>query len=107
MKRLKLKNGYHDSLIRAVRYVRDADIMLDVDLCSCCNVAAGRATICLNGVRNFAAVRDALESARLKNANQEYIDEIYGILRAEDRGYLLGLMTAGEVRVDAQCLHEV
>lgn len=107
MKRLKLKNGYHDSLVRAIRYIGETDIMLDVDLCSCCNVSPGRATLCLNGVRNYAKVRQALESARAKNTKRGYIDEIYAVLRADDRGYLLGLMTAGQVRVDAQTLHEV
>jgi len=107
MRRLKLKNGYHDSLIRAIRYIDETDIMLDVDLCSCCNVSPGRATLCLNGVRNFADVRQALESARVKNTKRDYIDEIYAVLRADERGYLLGLMTAGQVRVDAQALHEV
>jgi hypothetical protein len=107
MKRLKLKNGYHDSLIRAIQYVGESDIMLDVDLCSCCNVSPGRATLCLNGVRNFAAVREALEIARNKNARHGYIDEIAFIRRAEKRGYLLVLHTGGEVLVDAQDLHEV
>jgi hypothetical protein len=106
MKRLKPKNGYHDSLIRAIRYADETDIMLDVDLCSCCNVCPGRATLCLNGVRNFAAVRDALESSRTSNARHGYIDEIYAVLRAKERGYVLGLGTAGEIVVDAQRLHE-
>jgi hypothetical protein len=106
MKRLKLKNGYHDALIRSVRYVGNSDIMLDVDLCSCCNISPGRATICLLGVRNFADIKTALESARVTNANRGYVDEICAVLRAEERGYLLGLMTAGELRIDARGLQE-
>lgn len=107
MKRLKLKNGYHDALIRAIRYSDESDVILDVDLCSCCNASTGRATLCLTGIRNFAEVQKALESARATNAKRDYIDEIIAVLRADDRGYLLDLMTAGGLHVDAKALHEV
>jgi len=107
MRRLKLKNGYHDALIRAIRYSDESDLMLDVDLCSCCNTFAGRATLCLNGIRNFAEVQQALESARVANAKRGHIDEIYAVLRADEHGYLLGLMTTGAVWIDAMVLHEV
>ena len=107
MKRLHLKNGYHDALIRQVRYSGEEDIHLDVDLCVCCNICPGRATICLYGVRNFAKVQEYLEAARVKNAKHNYIDEIWIITRATPRGYTFGLMTAGDLFVDAQTLHEI
>src|SRR4051812_39401987 len=100
MKRLKLQHGYHDALIRAVRYVDESDIMLDVDLCSCCNSSRGRTTVCLLGVRNFRDVQKALEQVRITNARRDYIDEIYAIRRASARDYLLCLQTAGELYVD-------
>ena len=100
-KRLKLKHGYHDAMVSAIRY-ENRDVILDVDLCSCCNPSAGPATISFLGVRNFQTVQDALETARRINIGRKYIDEIVGIVRSEDRGMLLDLQTAGGVRVDAQ-----
>jgi hypothetical protein len=81
MKRLKLTHGYHDALVRAVRYRDEADVILDVDLCSCCNPWQA-------------------------NTERPYIDEIIGIFRHEGRGYVLDLMTAGGVHADARGLHE-
>src|SRR5918993_5836653 len=105
-KRLKLKHGYHDAMVSAIRY-QNRDVILDVNLCSCCNASAGPATISFLSVRNFETVRNALESARRENTGRKYIDEIIGIIRSEDRGILLDLQTAGGVRVDAQGIFEV
>jgi hypothetical protein len=106
MKRLKLTHGYHDALVRAIRYRDNADVILDVDLCSCCNPSLGRATLSFLGLRNFAGVHAALEAARHANAKRDYIDEIVGIVRHEGRGYVLNLMTAGAMHADARGLHE-
>lgn len=104
-KRLKLKHGYHDAMVSAIRY-ESRDVILDVELCSCCNPSTGPATISFLGVRNFQTVQDALETARKINSGRKYIDEIIGIIRSEDRGILLDLQTAGGVRVDAQGILE-
>src|SRR4051812_6773837 len=104
-KRLKLKHGYHDAMVSAIRY-QDRDVILGVDLCSCCNLSPGPVTISFLGVRNFEVVQDALESARRKNSGRTYIDEIIGIIRSEDRGFLVDLQTAGGVRVDAHGIVE-
>jgi hypothetical protein len=106
MRRLKLEHGYHDALIRAIRYGDGPDVVIDVDLCSCCNPSAVSATLSLLGVRNFAEVQAALESARQVNVERGYVDEIVGIVRGGKRGFLLDLVTAGSVRVDARGLHE-
>ena len=106
MKRIKLKNGYHDARIREVRFIDDCDIMLDVDLCSCCNASPGPATLCFLGIRNYSAVKDELETARAKNAKRGYIDEIIAILRADNRGFIIGLDSAGDLWVDAKGLTE-
>lgn len=105
MKRLKLNHGYHDALIRAIRY-DDEDVIIDIDLCSCCNPSPGPATLSFLGLRNLAEVRAALEAARQANAERGYVDEIIGIMRDDERGVLLDLMTAGSVHVDARGLHE-
>jgi hypothetical protein len=106
MKRLHLKHGYHDGLIRAIRYRGDADVVFEIDLCSCCNPSPGSATLSLLGLRNFAEVQELLESARQANAGRGYIDEIIAIVREAERGYRLNLATAGAVCVDARGLHE-
>jgi hypothetical protein len=106
MKRPKLKHSYHDAIIKAVRYRGDADVLLEIDLCTCCNASAGPATLCLLGLRNFAAVHEALESAHKQNAERGYVDEIVGVFRDQERGYLFDLITAGTVRVDARGLDE-
>jgi hypothetical protein len=51
-------------------------------------------------------VQAALESARQVNVERGYVDEIVGIVRGGKRGFLLDLVTAGSVRVDARGLHE-
>jgi hypothetical protein len=106
MKRLKLKHGYHDARIREIRYHDNVDVVLDVDLCGCCNPSPGFATLSLLGLRNFAEVQALLEAARHTNAQRGYIDEIVTIGRAEGRGYLLNLTTAGAVHADARGFHE-
>jgi hypothetical protein len=106
MKRLKLKHSYHDAVIRAICYCNNADVLLDVDLCSCCNPSPGPATLSLLDLRNFAEVQQLLESAREANVGRGYLDEIIGIVREGKQGYLLDLATVGEVRVDARGLHE-
>lgn len=106
MKRLKLQHGYHDALIKAIRYRDNADVMLEVGLCSCCNPSTGRVTLSLLGLRNSAEVHGALEAARQANAERDSIDEIVSIVRHDERGYLLSLMTAGAVHVDARGLYE-
>src|SRR5215213_1805923 len=103
--RLKLKHGYHDAMVSAIRY-QDRDVILDVVLCSCCNELPGPATISFLRVRNFETVRDALESARGANRGRRFIDEIIGMIRNEDRTILLDLQTAGGVRVDARHISE-
>jgi hypothetical protein len=106
MKRLKFKHCYHDGLILAVRYRDNADVVIDIDLCSCCNPSPGPAILTLLGLRNFAEVRQALEPAQRANAAKGYIDEIIGIVRIDGGAYLLDLATAGAVRVEARGLHE-
>jgi len=106
MKRLKLKHGYHDALIRAIRYRDNEDVVLDVGRCGCSNPSPGFATLSLLGLRNFAEVQAALEAARRANAARGYVDEIVGIVRDDGRGYLLDLHTAGAVRADARGLYE-
>jgi hypothetical protein len=106
MKHLKLKHGYHDGIIRAIRYRNGTDVALDIDLCSCCNPSPDPAALSLLGLRNFPDVQRPLESARQANAERGFIDEIVDILRDDERGYLFDLMTAGEIRVDARGLHE-
>ncbi len=104
--RVKLKHNYHDALIRSVRYEDESNVMVDVDLCGSCNGSPGPATICVTGVRNFAVVRGLLDSAKASNASKGSVDEIIAVLRAEKRGYLIHLMTAGAVYFDARDLHE-
>ena len=104
-KRLKLKYGYHDAMVWAIRY-QNREVILDVELCSCCNASPGPATISFLDVRNFEMVQEALESARRENIGRAHIDEIIGIVRSEDRGILLDLHTAGGVQVDAQGIVE-
>jgi hypothetical protein len=106
MKRLKLNHGYHDALIRAIRYRDNADVVLEIDLCSCCNPSPGSATLSFFGLRNFAELQEVLESSRQANAERGYIDEIVAIGRDDERGYQLELVSAGAVRVDARGLHE-
>ena len=103
--RLKLQHGYHDAMVSAIRY-RDRDVILDVDLCGCCNPSPGPATIIFQSVRNFDVVHQALESARRANSHREYIDEIIGIVRGDNGGFLLDLQTAGCVTVVAGSIFE-
>lgn len=51
-------------------------------------------------------VQAALEAVRRANAKGDYIDEIIGIVRNEEGGYILDLMTVGSLRADARGLHE-
>jgi hypothetical protein len=106
MRRLKLKHGYHDALIRAVRYRDNEDVAIDIDLCNCCKPLPGTVTLTFLGVRNFAELQAVLERARQGNAERGYIDEIVGIVRGDERGFLLDLMLGGAVHVDARGLHE-
>jgi hypothetical protein len=106
VRRLRLLHGYHDALVREVRYRDGEDVLLDVDLCGCCNPSPGTAVLALLGVRNFAAVRAALEAARAANAGRGRVDELVGVGRPAGRGYLLDLMAAGPLVVDARSLHE-
>jgi hypothetical protein len=103
--RIKLKHRYHDAQVSAIRY-ENHDVILDVELCSCCNPSPGPTTLWLLGVRNFDAVRDALERARKVNAGTKFIDEMIGIARDADRGLVLDMQTAGAVRVDARGVYE-
>jgi len=105
MPRLKLKHGYHDGIVRLVRY-RDTDVVLEVNLCSCCNPSPGFALITFIGVQNFEEVRSAFESSRMKNERFGFVDEIVGVLRPDRDTYLLDLSTAGAVHVKARSLHE-
>lgn len=106
MRRLKLKHGYHDARVTAVRYLGD-DIELTVRLCSCCNPSpGGTAVLSLLGVRNFDDVKAALESVRDANASRGYVAEIVGIVRHPARGYHLGLGESPGLWVDAKGLHE-
>src|SRR5262249_14351854 len=105
MKRLKLQHEYHDARITAIRYRDTTDVILEIDLCGCCNPSPGSATLSFLGLRNFQEVQQALERAREANAGRGSIDEIVAIVR-EERGYLLDLATVGGVRVDARGLHE-
>jgi len=107
MRRLKLKHGYHDALVTAVRYPDDSDVVLDVILCGCCNPTPGiPSTLWFIGVRNAAEVRRALEAARELNASKPYVAEIVGIVRGDDARFLVDLGEAGSVRIDAKGLHE-
>lgn len=106
MKRLKLKHGYHDAVIRVIRYHDNEDVAIEVDLCSCCNPSAGPATLSPVGLRNFADVKAALERSRQANAGRGYVDEIVAVMRHDKRGYQFDLATAGPVHVDARGLHE-
>jgi hypothetical protein len=99
--RLKLKHGYHDARVSAVGY-RGRDVVLDVELCGCCNDSPGPASITFLDVRNVEAVRDALELARRTNNRNPYVDVLVGIIRGDDRAFLLDLETAGGVRVEAR-----
>jgi hypothetical protein len=107
MTRLKLKNHYHDAIIRKVRSSDPTDILLDVDLCGCCNASPGHATLSFLGLRNLISVQQALELARHANGERGYVDEIIGIGRAPQRGYVFDLMMAGNVYVDAQGIQEM
>ncbi len=106
MKQVKLKHSYHDARIKAIRYCDDRDVVLDVHLCSCCNPSQGPATLSFLGLRNFAQMQAALEIARQANAGHDSIDEIIGILRDDERGYILDLATAGSLHLDPRGLHE-
>lgn len=106
LKKIKLTHGYHDALIKEIQYRDESDVTLNVDVCSCCNPSPGRYALCFYGVRNFATVQEAIESSRVTNVNKGYIDEIIGIARDDERGFLLDLATAGSVRIDAKGLHE-
>ena len=106
MRRLKLRHGYHDAIIRSVEYREDEDIILTVDLCGCCNPSPGQATLTFRGIRNFEKVRSTLEAAREENKARGYLDEIIGIVRNDVRGYLLDLATARDITVDAKNLLE-
>jgi hypothetical protein len=106
MKRLNLQHGYHDALIKAIRYRDSEDVVIDIDLCSCCNPSPGLATLSFLGVRNFAEVLAALEHAKQANAIRRNIDEIVVVARDDQRGYKVFLSAAGAVKVDARGLHE-
>ncbi len=89
MKRLKLMHVYHDAVIREIRYRDNTDVIIDVELCGCCNPTVGPVSLMFLGLRNFTEVKHALESTRMMNAGRACIDEVIGILRHEVRGYLL------------------
>ncbi|MGN6547344.1 MAG: hypothetical protein ACTHK7_19995 [Aureliella sp.] len=105
MMQLKLKHGYHEAMISAIRY-HDRDIAFDVELCSCCNPAPGPATLWFFDVRNFEQVRGVLEGTRRANRSRQYIDEIDGITRGDERGYSVYLMTSGNLEIDARSISE-
>ncbi len=106
MKRLPLKHSYHDGLIRELRYQNGEDIILVVDLCDARNRSAGVATLHFLGVRNFREVRDQLEATRRTSLDRPAIDEVIGLARSDDRGFLLDLAAAGEVAIDSRGLME-
>ena len=106
MKRLPLKHSYHDALIQQVRYQNGEDVILVVDLCGTRNPSAGTATLHFLGVRNFREVRDQLEATRQTSLDRTAIDEIIGLGRSDDRGFLLDLAAAGEVAIDSRGIME-
>lgn len=106
MKRLKLKHDYHDGVVRAVEYSNSEDIALAVDLCGCGTGGASRVHLTFLGVRNFAEVQKAIEAARLEKSGKGFVAEIVGIVRHEERGYVLDLGTPEGVRVDAKGILE-
>lgn len=105
MKSLHLKHGYHDAFITRVEYKND-EIILDIELCSCCNPCPGPATLIFYRVRNFADVRSSLETAREKNESLGYVDEIIGIARDGKMRYLVDLETAGTLLIEAHRIME-
>ena len=106
MKPLKLKRGYHDATITAVRDGEPDEIAIDVALCSCCNQACESATLSFLGVTNLAEARNPFEQTRAANEGKGYVDRMVGILRTSPREYLLTLSTAREVRIHAAGLVE-
>jgi hypothetical protein len=106
MKRLKLQHDYHDGIVRGVEYSNSEDIALEVDLCGSGKTGAARVHLTFTGVRNFAEVKRTLEAARLENSGKGRVAEIVGILRDEDRGYVLDLGTPTGIKVDAKGLLE-
>jgi len=101
--KLKLKHGYHDGLVRSVRYRGGEEIVMTVELCGCCTSGSGgQATLTFCGVRNFDEVRAALEAARQENQRKGFIDDIAGIFRDDVRGIAVHFTTAGYLTIDAR-----
>jgi hypothetical protein len=106
MRRLKLQHDYHDGVVRAVEYSNSEDIALEVDLCGFGKPGTSRVHLTFTGVRNFDEVKKRLEAARLENSGKGLVAEIVGILRDEERGYVLDLGTPTGIKVDAKGLLE-
>ncbi len=108
MHRLKLKYNYHDSLIKSVEFKDDQDVILQIDLCGCCGGIYGGETVHLFfcGVRNIDDVRAAFASMSHSGPGRNYLDEILGVDRDEDRRYTLYLAITGSVTIDAKSIIE-
>jgi hypothetical protein len=103
---MTLQHGYHDAMVREIKYRDDESVIFEVDLCGCCNPSSGTATLSFHGIRNFEEVKEKLEFARKWKRGDGYLDEIVGILRERGRGYLIDMMTVGAVIIDARGIHE-
>lgn len=106
LKRIKLEHEYHDSHIISFSYINDSDIEFRISLDGYWNNGCIETRhLIFHGIRNFNEVKQILETAKIRNKNIGFFDEIMGIGKIESK-YLMELSSLGSLIINAKSISE-
>ena len=106
LKRIKLEHEFHDSRIISFSYNNNSDIEFEISLDGYWNNKCVEIRhLIFHGIRNFYEVKQILETAKIKNKNIGFFDEIIGIGKIESK-YLIDLSSLGSLIINAKSISE-